>query len=98
MGAERNLISRIYLTNGMMAALLGAGMGLLLGYLVCLLQLKFHFLKLSNGSDSSFVIDYYPVEFRWIDPVVTMLVITAVSLAAAYFPAKRAGMSRMDFK
>jgi lipoprotein-releasing system permease protein len=98
MGADGSLIRRIYLANGMLASLIGAGTGMLLGYVVCFLQLKYHFLKLSNGSDSSFVIDYYPVELRWIDPVVTLLVITSVSAAAAYFPARRAGISEMNFK
>ena len=98
MGASTNLIRKIYLTNGMLASVIGAGSGIILGYIVCLLQLKFHFLKLSNGGDSSFVIDYYPVELRLIDPIVTILIIVSISLLAAYFPARKAGQSEMKFK
>ena len=97
MGADAKLIRRIYLLNGILASVIGAGVGLTAGYLVCLLQMKFHFLKLSGGNDSSFVIDYYPVELRLADPLITVAIIIGVSLLAAYFPAKRAGQSVMSF-
>ena len=96
MGANASLIRRIYLWNGILASLIGAGIGLLLGYAICLLQLQFHFLKLTNG-DSSFIIDYYPVELRWMDPVVIILIIVSLSLFAAWFPARRAGEAKMAF-
>ncbi len=98
MGGNSTLIKRIYLLNGMLASTIGAGAGLLLGYAVCLLQMKFHFLKLGNGSNSSFVIDYYPVVLKWSDPVITIAIIVSVSLFASYFPAKKAGESVMSFK
>jgi lipoprotein-releasing system permease protein len=98
MGGNPTLIRRIYLLNGMLASTIGAGIGLLLGYAVCLLQMKFHILKLTNGGDSSFVIDYYPVVLKWTDPLVTIAIIISVSLLASYFPAKRAGESVMSFK
>jgi lipoprotein-releasing system permease protein len=98
MGGSPALIQRIYLLNGMLASTIGAGVGLLLGYAVCLLQIKFHFLKLTNGGDSSFVIDYYPVVLKWTDPLVTIGIIVSVSLFASYFPARKAGESVMSFK
>jgi lipoprotein-releasing system permease protein len=98
MGAQAKLVERIYLMNGMFASLIGAGIGLAAGYALCLLQIKFHFLKLTNGDDSSFVIDYYPVELKAMDAVVTVVIILTVSLLAAYFPSRRAGGSEMNFK
>lgn len=98
MGADEKLVVRIYLFNGILASAIGAGVGLLLGYAICLAQINFHFLKLSGGNDSSFVIDYYPVVLKPIDAVVTISVIVVISLLAAYFPARRAGQSIMSFK
>ena len=98
MGGSASLVRRIYLLNGMLASVIGAGVGILLGYVVCLLQIKFHFLKLSNGNDSSFVIDYYPVVLKWSDPLITIAIIISVSLFASYFPARKAGDSVMNFK
>ncbi len=97
MGSNAQQVKKIYLLNGMLSSLIGALTGLALGYAVVLLQMKFHFLKL-GGADSSFVINYYPVKLKWLDPVVTMLIIVSVSLLAAYFPAKRASESEMSFK
>ncbi|MES2619400.1 MAG: FtsX-like permease family protein [Bacteroidota bacterium] len=97
MGADARLIKRIYLLNGMLSSMIGAGCGLALGYAVVLLQMKFHFLKL-GGSDSSFVINYYPVILKWRDPLVTLAIITSVSLLASYFPARKASQAVMSFK
>lgn len=98
MGADEKLVVKVYLLNGILASAIGAGVGLLLGYAICLAQINFHFLKLSGGNDSSFVIDYYPVVLKPIDAVVTISVIVVISLLAAYFPARRAGQSVMSFK
>ncbi len=98
MGADATLIRRIYLLNGILASLIGAGIGLLLGYTICLLQLKFHFLKLSGGGGSSFVIDYYPVKLKLIDPVVAVGIIVFISLLAAFFPSRKAAQNEMSFK
>lgn len=98
LGADARLIKRIYLLNGMLSSMLGAGCGLVLGYVVVLLQMKFHFLKLGGGSDSSFVIDYYPVILKWRDPLITVAIITSVSLMASYFPARKASQAEMSFK
>ncbi|MFN8322188.1 MAG: FtsX-like permease family protein [Chitinophagales bacterium] len=98
MGGNEKLIQRIYLLNGLLSSGIGALTGLALGYLVVLLQMKFHFLKLSGGDDSSFVINYYPVKLKLVDPIVTLLIITLVSLLASYFPAKRAAAASMGFK
>ena len=98
MGADARLVKRIYLLNGMLSSMIGAGCGLALGYAVVLLQMKFHFLKLGGGSDSSFVIDYYPVILKWRDPLITVAIITSVSLLASYFPARKASQAEMSFK
>lgn len=97
MGADKSLITKIYLANGMLGSMIGAGIGLLLGYAVCIAQMKFHFLKL-GGADSSFVIDHYPVKLKWPDPFITLFIIISVSLLASYFPSRKAGESAIGFK
>lgn len=98
MGADDKLVLKVYLLNGILASAIGAGVGLILGYAVCLAQINFHFLKLSGGNDSSFVIDYYPVVLKPVDGFITISIIVVISLLAAYFPARRAGQSVMSFK
>ena len=98
MGADAKLITQVYLLNGMLSSIIGALTGLALGYTILFLQLKFHLLKLSGGGGSSFVIDYYPVQLKLTDPVITLAIIVSISLLASYFPARRAGQSAMSFK
>lgn len=98
LGGNSSLIQKVYLYNGMFAALIGAGAGMLLGYLICFLQMKFHFIGLGGGSGSTFVIDYYPVELHVSDFFLTLSIIVLISLGAAYFPARKAAQSKMQFK
>jgi lipoprotein-releasing system permease protein len=98
MGGSEKLVQRVYLLNGLMASFIGAAVGMALGYAICLLQIKFHFLLLNSGGGDSFIINHYPVELRPMDAVITIAIIGVISLIAAYFPAKKAGESVMEFK
>lgn len=92
MGADSSMIQKIFLAEGSLMALGGAVIGMLLATILCLLQMKFHFVKLSNGG-GSFVIDYYPVALHATDYFATLLVVLVITLLASYFPAKKAGKS-----
>lgn len=98
LGGNGSLVQKVYLLNGLFAALIGAGAGMLVGYIICFLQTKFHFIGLGGGSGSTFVIDYYPVELHVRDFFLTFGIILFISLGAAYFPARKAGLSEMKFK
>jgi len=98
MGSSAKQVKQIYLLNGMLSSMIGALTGLALGYFIIILQMKFHFLKLTGGGESSFVINYYPVKLKWMDPMITLAIIVSISLLASYFPAKRASESEMSFK
>lgn len=97
MGASNTSIRKIYLLNGLLSSLFGALIGLCLGYIILLLQMKFHFLKF-GGEESSFVINYYPVALKWSDPFIALVIIVSVSIAASYFPAKRAGENALALR
>ena len=61
LGGNRSFIQRIFLSEGMLLALIGGGIGMLLAFLIAWLQIKFHLIPLQGGS---FLIDYYPVKLR----------------------------------
>lgn len=87
LGAHKNLIKKIFLSEGLLLALTGAITGICLALLICVLQVKFHLVKLEGNS---FLIDYFPVKVLATDialVIVTSLVIAAV---AAWFPAQKA--------
>lgn len=89
MGAGPDMIQRIYLLEGVLSAAIGASVGIVLGGLLCVLQLKYQFLKLSGG-DNSFVVQGYPVLMKAGDFVLTFATVVVIALIASYYPARRA--------
>ncbi|MEN2280571.1 FtsX-like permease family protein [Algoriphagus sp. SE2] len=84
MGAPDRLIRRIFLKQGSLIALSGAIIGLVLGFLVCLIQERFGLVSLGI---SSAVIDAYPVKISWTDFLWISISVIGITLLASYRPA-----------
>jgi len=95
MGANNRRIQRIFLGEGLLIAMLGAGVGTLLALLLCWAQLQFHLVPLEGGS---FVVSYYPVKVQWGDLLLVLVTVIVVSLLASWLPARRAAMQRIELK
>ena len=76
MGADTKLLRKIFVAEGMLIYLIGAGGGLLLGIALALAQQHFGFLKLSG---ETFLIDAYPVEVHPSD--LAWVIVTFVSVS-----------------
>ncbi len=87
MGGDQQLISRIFLLEGLLLAGIGAFLGMLLATIVCLIQMHFEVVKLGGNT---FLIDAYPVSLRVSDFVWVSLTVVIITLLASYFPAKKA--------
>ena len=85
MGANQKLVRTIFLFEGWMISLAGAALGLILGVLICWIQMKFGILKIP-GNDGSFIFSSYPVEIRFSDLVVIFLLVTGIGFLAAWYP------------
>ena len=85
MGAQPVLIRNIILMEGLILSVGGALLGMGLGFIVCWLQMKYGFLKLSEGT--TFVINAYPVAFKWMDFVVIFITVLGLGFLASYYPA-----------
>ncbi|MCD4730137.1 MAG: FtsX-like permease family protein [Bacteroidales bacterium] len=88
MGANEKLIKRIFLLEGLLISFSGAIFGLLLGYLLCILQLKYGFIKL-GPDEGAFIIPYYPVKLYFADFVAVFTLVFFIGLVAAWFPVKQ---------
>lgn len=86
MGAEPATIRRIFILEGLLWSLTGGGIGMVLGFLICLGQQYFHWVKLQG----SFIIEAYPVKMQWQDFALVIFTIMLVGLLAAWGPAFRA--------
>ena len=95
MGANNRRIQQIFLSEGLLIALLGAGLGTLLALLLCWLQVQYHLIPLQGGS---FVVSYYPVKVQLSDILLVMLTVLVVALLASWFPARKAALQPIELK
>ena len=86
MGADMGLVRRIFIYEGMLISILGVVIGLLLGFIFCLLQIQFGFITLGEGS---YILDAYPVQMQWKDVLFVPLIILIITIPSAYFLSKR---------
>jgi len=88
MGVSPRNIRRIFLAEGLLIGLIGAGIGLVLGLGIALLQQHFELVPLAGAE--SFLIDAYPVSIHALDVVLVVLVSMLLCVLAAIYPATRA--------
>ncbi|MCE1169407.1 MAG: FtsX-like permease family protein, partial [Sphingobacteriia bacterium] len=86
MGAGRILIKQIFFIEGLMISFTGLLGGLVLGFLLCLVQQEFGLITLGGG-DATFVVKSYPVKMLLSDFALTTLVVVIIGVLAAYVPA-----------
>ncbi|MBK8710939.1 MAG: ABC transporter permease [Niastella sp.] len=95
MGSPKTSIQKIFLSEGLLLGLLGAGIGISLAIIICLLQTRFHFIKLQGGS---FLIDYFPVKLQLTDILMVAGTVLLISFTASWFPSYKAARQPLDLK
>ncbi|MEI2738815.1 MAG: FtsX-like permease family protein [Chitinophagaceae bacterium] len=87
LGGNKRFIQRIFLSEGMLLALIGGGIGMLLALLIAWLQMKFHLIPLTGGS---FLINYFPVKLRLMDFLLVGATVFVIALIASWLPSRKA--------
>lgn len=82
LGATDKQITRIFVTEGWLIALVGAVAGVALGLVLCLCQQRFGWLKLSARPDAV-IVNAYPVVVVWTDVLVVFMLVAAVGLVTS---------------
>lgn len=95
LGGNRSFIQRIFLSEGMLLALIGGGIGMLLAFLIAWLQIRFHLIPLQGGS---FLIDYYPVKLRVIDFLLVGATVFIIALIASWLPSRKAANQQFSLR
>ena len=95
MGADISLIKKIFLSEGILLAVVGAGTGIILALIIAFLQIKFHLIKLVGNS---FLIDYFPVKLVFTDFILVAFTAMIIAFAASWFPAKKASQQMFNLK
>jgi len=86
LGADNRAISRIFLFEGWLITAVGAVVGLVMGALLCWVQIRFGLISL--GGSGSFIIDAYPVETRGIDFVIVFFTVMLIGFLASWYPVR----------
>ena len=84
MGMERSQIRSIFRVEGVMIATMGVVAGLLIGFIICLLQQQFGIVKMGDN----FVVSAFPVAMRGIDFLFTFLMVIGISTLAVFMAVK----------
>ncbi|MEO9146304.1 MAG: FtsX-like permease family protein [Ginsengibacter sp.] len=95
LGADKSLIKKIFLSEGILLAVVGAGTGIILALVIAFLQMRFHLIKLVGNS---FLIDYFPVKLVITDFLLVIFTSLIIAFAASWFPAKKASQQMFNLK
>lgn len=87
LGVNDKQITRVFLFEGRMIAVIGAVIGIGLGLLLCLLQQQYGFVRLGE-SEGSFIVDAYPVSVHYTDVAIIFVTVIAVGWLAVWYPVR----------
>jgi lipoprotein-releasing system permease protein len=87
LGATDTQITRIFLFEGRLIAVIGAAIGIALGLLLCWLQQTYGFVKLGSSS-GSFVVNAYPVSVHPQDILLIFVTVLVVGFLAVWYPVR----------
>jgi lipoprotein-releasing system permease protein len=87
MGATKSFIQKIFLTEGMLLAVIGGGIGMGIATAFAIAQIKYHLIALPGGS---FLIDYFPVKLAIKDYLLVGVTVFVIALLASWRPSRKA--------
>ena len=82
-GADRKFIFRIFFFEGLMISFKGIFIGLILGYLICFIQINWSVLEMPNSGGAAF-----PIKIKFLDSLFIISMVCGLSLLASYLPVK----------
>jgi len=84
LGAHKRMIESIFMVEGFLITFGGAFVGLLLGVIICWIQIQFHIITFNENS----ILPYYPVEVKWEDLALVLSVLLIIGFIAALYPVR----------
>lgn len=86
MGATVSFIKKVFFIEGLLISVFGAGLGMLLGGLICFLQQHFEIIKLGNAEN--FVTSSYPVAMQTNDFIMVTVIVLSIGALAAFITSR----------
>jgi lipoprotein-releasing system permease protein len=85
LGADNNLIRKIFIFEGWLISIIGALAGVILGFIVCWLQQTYGLVKLQS---QSLIMNSYPVVLKLIDFIIVPGTVLLIGYWAAWYPVR----------
>lgn len=85
LGADNNLIRKIFIFEGWLISIIGAAAGVFLGFFICWLQQRFGLVKLQS---ESLIMDAYPVVMKIKDFIIVPATVLLIGYWAAWYPVR----------
>ena len=95
LGSNRNFIQKIFLSEGMLLALIGGAVGMVLALLIAWAQINFKLIPLQGGS---FLIDYFPVKLRLFDFLLVGATVFVIAFIASWIPSRKAALQGFSLR
>ncbi len=95
LGANRNFIQKIFLSEGILIAIIGGGIGMIMAALAAWLQIQFKLIPLQGGS---FLIDYFPVTLQLKDFLLVGTTVFIIAVLAAWIPSRKAARQSFSLR
>jgi lipoprotein-releasing system permease protein len=85
LGADRDLIRRIFIFEGWLISIIGAALGLILGFIICWLQQTYGLIRLQSDS---LLLTSYPVSMELKDFIIVPATVLMIGYWAAWYPVR----------
>lgn len=85
LGADNDLIRKIFIFEGWLISIIGAVSGILLGWLICWMQQRFGLVKLNS---ESLIMEAYPVVLKLRDFIIVPATVLTIGYWAAWYPVR----------
>jgi len=95
LGGNKNFIQNIFLSEGILLAVLGGIAGMLLALLLAWLQVNFRLIPLEGGS---FLINYFPVKLKVGDFLLVAATVLVIALLASWVPSRKAALNEFSLR
>jgi len=85
LGADNDLIRKIFIFEGWLISIIGAGAGIFLGFAICWIQQTFGLVKLQS---ESLIMDSYPIVMKVKDFIIVPGTVLLIGYWAAWYPVR----------
>lgn len=89
MGATGKVVQRVIAFEGLLLSVSGAVLGMVVGGIICWLQMKYGFVKL-GGDNTTFVVNAYPIDLKAVDFILVFATVLLLGFLASWYPARMA--------